>query len=121
MLDYRFDYDPEIPSGRVVFQILNAGDVPHQLTLFPLPEDLPPIDEQLRGSQRRFLEPFASIYRRAPGERGTFAVDLEPDRRYAMVCYLEADDGEPHWMKGMVSEFRAPPAGLAPIDDAGDG
>ncbi len=108
MHDYRFDYDPAIPSGRVVLRIHNAGDAPHHLTLFPLPEDFPPIDEQLRGEQRRFLEPFASIYERAPGDIGTFAVDLEPGTRYAMVCYLEADDGEPHWMKGMVSEFRTP-------------
>lgn len=109
MEDYRFNYDPDIPSGRVVFRIHNAGDVPHQVTLFPLPEDVPPIDEQLRGEQRRFVEPFADIYERPPGDTGTFAVDLEPGTRYAMVCFLEAKDGELHWRKGMVSEFLTPP------------
>jgi hypothetical protein len=108
MLDYRFDYDANIPSGRVVFQIVNAGDVPHQLTLFPLPDELPPIEEQLLGSERRYVDPFAGIYERAPGDTGTFAVDLEPDRRYAMVCYVVAPDGQPHFVKGMASEFRTP-------------
>lgn len=108
MEDYRFDYDRDIPSERVVFRVHNAGDSPHQLTLFPLPEDVPPIEEQLRGEQRRFVEPFAGIYDRAPGDSGTFAVDLEPGTRYAMVCFLEAEDGEPHWMKGMASEFLTP-------------
>lgn len=114
MVDNRFEFDPKIPTGRVVFRISNEGQAPHRLTMFPMPEEMPPIDEQLRGTQRRFLEPFAGIYNRAPGDAGTFAVDLAPGRRYAMICTLKSADGQPHWMKGMASEFRTPAAPPAP-------
>jgi len=110
MRDHRFEFDPVIPAGRVVFRMDNAGQAPHRLTLFPLPEDLPPIDVQLRGDQRRLLKPFAGIYDRPPGDTGTFAVDLAPGQRYAMICSLRDEDGQPHYLKGMASEFRTPPA-----------
>ncbi len=109
MLDYRFEFDPPREPGRVVFRVRNAGKVPHHLFLFPLPEDLPPIDVQLRGEKRRLLEPFAAIYDRSPGDIGTFAVDLKADQRYALVCSVVPGDEEPHWKKGMASEFRIPP------------
>lgn len=111
MVDYRFQFDTPVPAGRVVFQVKNAGQEPHDLIMVPLPEDLPPIDEQLRGTERRFVEPYAGIYEREPGDTGTFAVNLVPEQRYAMVCSVVADDGEPHWMKGMATEFRTPEAG----------
>lgn len=107
MSDHRFVLDRNPPPGRVVFRIRNAGEAPHHLIMFPMPEDLPPIAEQLGGFQRRYVEPFAGIYDRAPGDIGTFAVDLVAGRRYAMVCSVMAADGEPHWKKGMATEFRS--------------
>lgn len=111
MADYLFDYDSRVPAGRVVFRLKNTGATPHHVVLVPLPEDLPPIEQQLGGSQRRFLERFAGIFDRPPGDTGTFAVDLVPGRRYAMVCSIVAEDGEPHWRKGMVTEFRPSESG----------
>lgn len=118
MRDHRFELDRDVPVGRVVFQITNAGREPHHLTMIPVPEDLPPIAEQLRGTQRRFVQPYAGIYDREPGDTGTFAVDLVPGRRYAMVCAVVAPDGQPHWMKGMATEFRTPGAPPAAADAA---
>lgn len=107
MGEYRFDYDAAaIPAGRVVFRARNVGGEPHNLVMIPLAEDLPPIEVQLRGSERRLVEPFAGFYDRPPGDTGSFAVDLVPGRRYAMICTLPAPDNEPHWRKGMVTEFR---------------
>lgn len=108
MLDHRFELDRSVPAGRVVFRIRNAGQAPHHLTMIPLPDDVPPIAEQLRGSQRRFVDPFAGIYEREPGDTGTFAVDLGPGRRYAMICSVRDGDDQPHWAKGMATEFRTP-------------
>lgn len=108
MLDHRFELDRPVPPGRVVFRFDNAGQAPHNVVMIPLAEDLPPIEVQLRGSERRFVEPFAGFYDRDPGDSGSFAVDLGADQRYAMVCSLNAEDGQPHWMKGMVTEFRTP-------------
>lgn len=109
MAEYRFDYDPAaIPAGRVVFRARNVGGEPHNLIMIPLAEDVPPIDVQLRGSERRLVEPFAGFYDRPPGDTGSFAVDLVAGQRYAMICTLPASDDEPHWKKGMVTEFRTP-------------
>ncbi len=106
MVDHRFEFDHDVPAGRVVFRLKNAGRAPHQMTMLPLPDELPPIAEQLRGTERRLVEPFAGVYERKPGDTGTFAVDLVAGRRYAMICAVTAEDGEPHWKKGMATEFR---------------
>ncbi len=110
MDEYRFDYDQTIPAGRVLFRTTNAGEAGHQLTLVPLDDDMPPIDEQLRGTERRAVAPVAQVRPRPPGAGGSFVVDLEPGRRYAMICFLRARDGQSHARKGMTAEFRTPPA-----------
>ncbi len=107
MSEYRFEYQPAVPSGRVVFQVVNVGRVDHKLSLLPLAEDFPPIDAQLHGPERVVMSPFADVPLRPPGATGTFAVDLEPGRRYAFICFLRDPDGQPHALKGMNSEFRA--------------
>lgn len=91
----------------MIFRIRNVGSIPHRLAVVPLPEDFPPIQEQLRGSERRFIDPIAGIYQRLPGSTGTFAVDLAPGRRYAMICFVVDPDDKSHAVKGMTSEFRA--------------
>jgi hypothetical protein len=107
MREYRFDYSPPQGAGRVVFRAHNAGQEEHDLALIPLAEDIPPIDEQLRGQVRRVITPFARIPPRPPGGRGAFAVDLVPGQRYALVCFVAGPDGQAHALKGMNAEFRA--------------
>lgn len=106
MREFAFDHTSDIPAGRVVFRVQNSGESVHRLSMFPLPEDLPAIDAQLRGTERRAITPFAAIYDKAPGKGGTFAVDLVPGQRYAFVCFV-VDEGGSHALKGMSSEFRA--------------
>lgn len=105
MLDHRFQYDLPIPAGRVVFRARNAGGSPHHITMIPLPEDVASIDTQLRSSDRKFVKPFAGFYDRIPGDTGTFAVDLAPGQRYALICSVLDEKGEPHWRHGMASQF----------------
>lgn len=107
MDEYGFHYQPDIPSGRVVFRFDNVGELPHRVTVVPLDEDVPPIVEQLQGSDRRTVSPLAGIPGRPPGASGTFAVDLVPGVRYALICFVEDADGQSHASKGMASEFRA--------------
>ncbi len=102
--EYRFDYE-RFPRGRVVVRLRNAGTMEHRLSLIPLPEEFPPLDVQLRGEERRFVDTLAGTAPVPPQGAGTFAVDLQPGR-YAIVCLLSGADGETHARKGEASEFR---------------
>ncbi len=105
MTEYRFQHQTAVPPGRVVFRVVNAGAEPHSLILVELEEDVPPIDEQLRSSNRRGAATFAQLPQRPPGSRDTFAVDLPPGR-YAFICFARDSAGESHALKGMSSELR---------------
>jgi hypothetical protein len=106
MQEYRFAYDAVIAPGRVVFDVRNDGRLQHRLALLPLPDDLPPIDVQVHGSQHRVVSPYAGVPDRRPGQRGVFAADLVAGRRYGLVCFLVDADGATHAFKGMTAEFR---------------
>ncbi len=106
MGDYNFEYDPDIGAGRVVLRVHNRGDVPHNLSLIPLADDIPPIGEQLRGSHRLAITPLARIKTRPPGTSTTMAVDLTAGVRYAFICFVRDAEGQPHFVRGMSAEFR---------------
>lgn len=121
MDEYTFKYPPRVPAGRVIFRVRNSGRLPHRLSVLPLPEDLPPIDEQLHGPNRLTVTPFAGIPTRKPGIPGTFAVDFVAGRRYAFICFVRDPDGQSHALKGMNSEFRpVGPRGTTDGRDAED-
>ena len=105
MREYAFEHLPTAPSGRVVVQVENAGSLPHQMVLVKLPEDLPPLAEQLRSETRQAVETLANLLDRPAGSRDTLAVDLDAGR-YGLVCFLRDPDGVQHHAKGMSSEFR---------------
>lgn len=110
MLEYRYEPGPgaaNIPAGRVNFQLRNVGDQGHQPTLLVLPDDLPPIDEQLQGSTRRNVPTLAANSGVAPGVSGALAVDLKAGQRYAFVCFVKTSDDKDHSRLGMAWEFRA--------------
>lgn len=115
MREYAFEVSGPLPAGRVVFRMVNQGQQVHRPSLLALDETIPPIEAQVRGSERRFLSPFAGVNPRLPGATGTFAADLEPGRRYAFVCFAQAPDGQGHAIKGMTWEARAGSVGAAPI------
>ena len=105
MREYAFDYSKAIAPGRVVFRVTNVGRLSHSLTLVSLPEEFPPLDEQLHSDTRRAAATIARLPARSAGSTGTFAVDLQPGR-YGLVCFVQDDDGIIHALKGMNSEFR---------------
>lgn len=105
MTEYRFEHVPTIPPGRVVVEARNEGRERHSVTLARLPEDVPPILEQLRGESRRSVETVAQVMDRPPGTRAAFAVDLAPGR-YALLCFVRFPDGTTHAFQGMATEFR---------------
>ena len=105
MTDFRFELDKAVPRGRVVFRVRNEGKSRHEMDLVSLPEDLPPLDEQLRGTERRAVDAVAVLPAHAPGTTGVIAADLTRGR-YALICFMSDADGEVHALKGMHSEFR---------------
>lgn len=104
MSEYRFDYDHAIPRGRAVFRVRNEGHEDHEIVVAMVPPELPPIAEQLKGQERRFITGLATLPVRRPGETNTFALDLAPGR-YAFLCFVRGQDGTAHARKGMSSEF----------------
>ena len=105
MEEYRFVWTPPTRPGRVVLRVRNGGRLAHDLVLAELPDDLPPILEQLRGDTRRHVTPIANLPPRRPGSRTAIAVDLSAGR-YAVICYIKDPDGLVHARKGMGTEFR---------------
>jgi len=103
MREFVFSHPASVAAGRVVLRVRNSGQLTHELSIVPLPEGLPPIAAQLRSSVRRPLPAMANVSRDPGGER-RFAIDLSPGR-YAFLCFLKADDGESHALKGMASEM----------------
>jgi hypothetical protein len=109
MAEFRFDHLPAAPTGRVVFRVRNTGTVEHSLAVLALPEDYPPLNEQLQGDVRRSAGVLAAIPDpRPPGSIDAFAVELAPGR-YGLVCNMRTADGVLHAVKGMNSEFRVRP------------
>lgn len=106
MAEYVFRYVPPAAGGRVLVRVENAGRVLHSLSVVPLDEDVPPIDQQLRSTERRPVAPFAGVGIVGPGAKTTFAVDLMPGTRYAFICFVTDAQGQLHALRGMASEFR---------------
>lgn len=104
MRDYAFDFGTPVPRGRVVFRVRNAGDQVHRMTLVYLPKDVPPLAEQVAGTERVVVDALAGIPNRPPGAVDRVAVDLDPGR-WAMVCFIIDPEGTSHARKGMASEF----------------
>lgn len=105
MHDYSFELVGAVPRGRVVVEVANRGTMNHSLTLIALPEDVPSLDEQLRGDVRRGAASVARVPARAPGEGSKFALDAGPGR-YGLVCFVTDPDGRTHGQKGMNLEFQ---------------
>lgn len=105
--EYRFEYQPPARGGRTIFRVHNTGTESHGFEILVLPEDFPPIDEQIRGTVRRNAESLVDLGGARPGETDTVAVDLLPGQRYALLCLVrKADTRQTHAFLGHNSEFR---------------
>lgn len=110
MTEYRFEYAPPSQPGRTVFQVRNVGAEDHVFGLYLLPDDLPPIDEQLKGDERRGVDSPLELPVAEPGEVQTVGVDLVEGQRYAILCFLGSTaENQTHAVLGMNSEFRVAP------------
>lgn len=105
MDEFNFLYSPPTSPGRVLFTVGNVGQDSHEMVIVSLPEDFPPLNEQLQSDTRRPVETIAVLPERLPGGTGQIAVDLAPGR-YGMICFVRDPSGKTHAAMGMSSEFR---------------
>lgn len=118
--DYAFDL-PEITAGRKTFLFRNAGDEMHLAAFLVFPEGVGragarrTLDAALSGSGGALPEgvPEPSDAAQAgpypPRAGGTFGIDFEAGRTYAVVCVLpDRAGGPPHASRGMLEIFTVP-------------
>lgn len=101
---YVFDGQGVLSSGRATFRVANDGQARHDLIMVKLPDDVDGVHEWLDTDVSGFV-PVYRMKERGPGERGVFSVDLEPGR-YGLLCFVKDSEGEAHYKRGMVEEFR---------------
>lgn len=105
--EFAFNFEAsEITSGNFAFNVENIGAEQHDIAFARVPEDLD-LEQAVRSEDEPpGLEDEGYVGPFEPGTETTvlFPGPLEPGR-YAMVCFVEAADGEPHALKGMIAEF----------------
>ena len=106
MFDFAFGLSQNsAPAGELIaFNIVNAGEFPHEAIVVLLPEGVtveqvlqdPSLEQQVGFFGGNFAE---------PGGRASFALEnLEPGT-YTLVCFVDEPDGVPHVVRGMVAAF----------------
>jgi hypothetical protein len=109
MTEYRFHFDRRIHPGQTLFRIRNVGKAVHDVGVYILAPDLPPLDAQLHGNVRRPIMTLAILPARLPGTRQQFVLNLVAGQRYGLICFLIDKDGVNEALKGMNAEFRPEP------------
>lgn len=97
-----------LQAGPTALHLLNDGEEQHELSFARIGEGHT-LQEALdfEGDPEEaglITDPSGDSGRIDPGEDIFLNVDLEPGT-YGMVCFVEAPDGTPHALKGMVVEF----------------
>lgn len=105
--EYRVEAPEQVPAGRVVVEVVNAGDEAHNLTVLALPEDFPAtFEERFASGQRQALGTLVILPAQPPGAEDVVALDLAPGR-YGLLSTLEDDEGTSHARKGMAAQLEA--------------
>jgi hypothetical protein len=106
MREYAFEFDGgAITNGSIAFSVTNAGSEQHVVEVLKVPEGLD-VQEALLSEEDVGIEDLGGLDPLDPGSVSTvvFSQPLEPGR-YALICWVEAADGQPHFLKGMVGGF----------------
>lgn len=105
--EYKFTVSETLESGEATFTLLNKGKEEHELVIFKLKTDRS-AEKVLKLPQkkgRKLVEEVGGTFAK-PGRAATNPIrtDLTPGV-YALVCFIPAPDGTPHFAKGMVEEI----------------
>ena len=106
MVDYAFVLSQNtVAAGELVaFNVINAGQYPHELVVVQLPEGAT-VDQVLAGEVPEEQIVFYGVNFAGPGGNASFALEnLEPGS-YTLVCFVDEPEGVPHVARGMIAEF----------------
>jgi hypothetical protein len=108
-MDYQLTAPESVPAGRTRIQVMNHGAEPHQAALVRL-EPGRTRDEYL-AALASGLDAAAEVGTfvagpngAAPGGLSEVTANLEPGR-YLILCLIPSPDGQPHVIKGMITEL----------------
>jgi hypothetical protein len=109
MLDFGYDLPAELPAGEQVWEVVNAGQEPHELILFKVepgttPEDLMAAMEA--DPEGEFAEMAGGVMPMAPGYANFVTLDLAAGD-YIAWCFIPSPEhgGAPHFALGMAKPF----------------
>jgi hypothetical protein len=117
--DFSFEMPDTIRGGLVKITAKNTGKQPHQAQLARLNDGITAQQFQASLTNPDLRQFFAMVTFMggantiSPGQSQVVFNNLTPGN-YAMLCFLEADDGTPHFAKGQLKMFTVTPG------DSGD-
>jgi hypothetical protein len=101
--DYRFEAPDEIPAGLTAIHLVNKGPSLHHIQLMKL-EEGKTLDDFLAALKGEHPPTWATpAGGPAPPEVGDTSISIEAlePGNYALICFIPAEDGMPHVVKGM--------------------
>ena len=109
-----FSYDPtdsRIMSGKFGFDVENKGNQVHEVVLFQVKKEAPLMELIESGDPGALGFPMGVKLPILPGTDAKMSIPALEPGRYALVCHLPDQsvprgEGPPHFVLGMVSEFR---------------
>lgn len=107
LLEFGFQLPDNLTAGPQVWQVVNAGRVPHELVLFKVPDGTTTDDVvNAMASNNDISEGDAGgLGWLSAGATAWTSVDLDPGT-YAALCFVfDPDTGMPHAMEGMIAVF----------------
>jgi hypothetical protein len=111
MRDFAFDMPDTVPSGRVTYEVRNAGPQPHELVVVKLADGTTVADVQAwfrASSDPPPFEAVGGINALGSQDTGYMTLDLQPGS-YAAVCVVpESASGVLHVHLGMVKSITVP-------------
>ena len=106
--EYKFHGVPEaLSAGLHRFAMDNVGEEPHVFYLFHIPGE-ESVEELLDLPEKKVNKLTQAVDRAeaGPGGSAEFEADLVPGR-FGYVCFINTEDGTPHFALGMYGEFTA--------------
>jgi hypothetical protein len=100
--DYAFAFEPPA-AGRTSFTMTNAGAEGHLMVLVQLEEGASLDDALASEGEVGVAQEFESNFAE-PGAEAVVTADLTPGA-WVLLCPIPAEDGEAHYLKGMLTEF----------------